>query len=48
VRTGLHVRAEAGIDARLRALEAAQAPRRAAPPSDGLLADAERLGESGR
>jgi hypothetical protein len=48
VRTGLHVRAEAGIDARLRALEAAQAPRRAAPLSDGLLADAERLGESGR
>jgi hypothetical protein len=48
IRTGLHVRAEAGTEARVRALEAAQAPRRAAPPSDGLLADAERLGESGR
>jgi hypothetical protein len=48
VRTGLHVRAEAGTEARLRALEATQARRRAAPPTDGLLADAERLGESGR
>jgi hypothetical protein len=47
VRTGLQVRAEAGTEARLRALEAAHARRRAAPASDGLLADAERLGESG-
>ena len=47
-RTGLQVRIETVIEARLRALEAAEAARRAAPSSDGLLADAERLGESGR
>jgi hypothetical protein len=47
-RTGLQVRAEAGIEARLRALEAAQARRRATRATDGLVDDAERLGESGR
>jgi hypothetical protein len=46
-RTGLAVRAEAGTEARLRALEAALARRRGAPATDGLLADAERVGEAG-
>lgn len=47
-RTGLHVRAETVTEARLRSLEADQAQKRAAQPTDGLVADAERLGESGR
>lgn len=47
-RTGLQVRAEAVTEARLRALEAAQAATRATPATDSLVDDAERLGESGR
>ncbi len=47
-RTGLQVRIETVIEARLRALEAAEAARRAAPSTAGLVDDAERLGESGR
>jgi len=47
-RTGLQVRIETVIEARLRALEAAEAARRAAPSTGGLVDDAERLGESGR
>ena len=47
-RTGLQVRIETVIEARLRTLEAAEAQRRAAPSTDGLVDDAERLCESGR
>ena len=45
-RTGLQVRIETVIEARLRTLEAAEAQRRAAPATGGLVDDAERLGES--
>lgn len=47
-RTGLEVRIETVIEARLRTLEAAEAARQATPATDGLVADAERLGEAGR
>ena len=47
-RTGLQVRIETVIEARLRTLEAAEAQRRAAPSTGGLVDDADRLGESGR
>ena len=47
-RTGLQVRIETVIEPRLRALEADQAQKRATPATDGLVDDAERLGESGR
>ena len=46
VRTGLQVRFETVIEARLRAVEEAQARRRRTPSTDGLVDDAERLGEA--
>jgi hypothetical protein len=45
-RTGLQVRIETVIEARLRTLEAAEAQKRATPATGGLVDDAERLGES--
>ena len=45
-RTGLQVRIETVIEPRLRALEAAEAQKRATPATGGLVDDADRLGES--